>query len=101
MSSYFPFRWGLEKLRLREVKASVEDVVGVDEVSAKTAPLQRKKDSIDEVPVYSNRSPACGINSRPKASAQFLFKTTSGCHMFSPGLVNFQPRELFFVMQRP
>ncbi len=43
MSSYVPFRWGLEKLHLREVIASVENVVGEDEVSTKTAPLERKK----------------------------------------------------------
>ncbi len=43
MSSLVPFRCGLEKLRLREVEASVENVVGEDEVSTKMAPLERKK----------------------------------------------------------
>ncbi len=43
MFSYVPFRWGLEKLCLRAVKASVENVVGEDEVSTKTPPLERKK----------------------------------------------------------
>ncbi len=36
MPSQVPFRWGLDKLRLQEVKASVEDVVGEDEISTKT-----------------------------------------------------------------
>ncbi len=36
-------RWGLEKFRMREIKASVEDVVGEDKASAKTALLERKK----------------------------------------------------------
>ncbi len=34
---------GLRKFRMREIKASVEDVVGEDEVAVKTAPLERKK----------------------------------------------------------
>ncbi len=34
---------GPRKIPLVEDKASVEDVVGEDEVSAKTAPLERKK----------------------------------------------------------
>ncbi len=52
MPSEGPFRWGLEKFRLREINASVGDVVGEDEVSAKTAPLERKKDSIDEAVLH-------------------------------------------------
>ncbi len=52
MPSKVPFRWGLEKFRMREIKASVEDVVGEDKVSAKTAPLERKKDSVDEVVLH-------------------------------------------------
>ncbi len=43
MPSQVTFRWGLEKFRLREVKASVVDVVGEDEVAAKTAALERKE----------------------------------------------------------
>ncbi len=43
MSSQFPFRWGFEKLRLREIKASVVNVVGEDEVSMTTAPLKGKE----------------------------------------------------------
>ncbi len=51
-------RWGLEKFRMREIKASVEDVVGEDKVAAKTAPLERKKDSVDEV-VLHMAVPSC------------------------------------------
>ncbi len=43
------FRWGLEELRLLEVKASVENVVSEDEVSTKTASLERKIGSVGEV----------------------------------------------------
>ncbi len=52
MPSLIPFRLDLEKFRLREIKASVEDVVGEDEVSAKTASLERKKYSVDEVVLH-------------------------------------------------
>ncbi len=50
-------RWGLEKFRMREIKASVDDVVCEDKVSAKTAPLERK-DSVDEV-VLHMAVPSC------------------------------------------
>ncbi len=44
---------------MREVEASVENVVGEDKVSAKTTPLERKKkDSVDEV-VFRMGVPVC------------------------------------------
>ncbi len=52
MSSLVPVREGLEKVRMREIKASVEDVVGEEKVSAKTASLERKKGSVDEVGLH-------------------------------------------------
>ncbi len=43
MPTEVPFRWGREEFRMREIKASVEDVVGEGKVSAKAAPLEKKK----------------------------------------------------------
>ncbi len=43
MSSKFSLHWCLEKIRLRQVKTTVEYVVDQDEVSAKPATLKRKK----------------------------------------------------------
>ncbi len=43
MPSQLPPRWGHEEPRFREIKASVENVVGEDEVSAKTASLEKKR----------------------------------------------------------
>ncbi len=43
LSSKVLFRWCLEKLRQRKVKASVKNVVSIDVFSKKTVPLERKK----------------------------------------------------------
>ncbi len=42
VSSKMSLRWCLEKLRLWQVKATMEDVVGQNEVSAKAATFERK-----------------------------------------------------------
>ncbi len=42
MSSAVPFHWSLKKVRLWKVKATVEYVVGKDEVAAKPVTLERK-----------------------------------------------------------
>ncbi len=47
-----PLRWGLEDLRLREGKASVENVVSENVVSTKAVLLERKKDSVEEVVLH-------------------------------------------------
>ncbi len=44
VSSKVSLRWRLKILRLWQVKATVKDVVGQDEVSAKPATLERKVD---------------------------------------------------------
>ncbi len=42
VSSKVSLRWYLKKFRLWQVKATVENAVGQDEVSAKPATLERK-----------------------------------------------------------
>ncbi len=42
MSSKVSFRWSLKTFRLRQLKATLEYVVGQDEVSMKPATLDRK-----------------------------------------------------------